>query len=307
MTSVYFGSHGDHRSRLDNLYEGDIYVVRATPSSAALAGFAMELIADAFAPYAPREAQFHMAVEEWVERFAPVKPLFIHHARTRVIMESLVAELGCDPDDTYLDVPRLRGVTSDGYLTSGVGYAHHPHRDTWYAAPMCQINWWLPLHELVTEASMAFHHKYFAQAIRNGSAEFDYYEWNAVGRKEAAQHIASDSRRQPKPEEPLDLDDQSRYLPEPAGIVAFSGAQLHSTVPNTSGLARFSIDFRTASRADVLAGRGAPNVDSFSTGTSLRDFAAVSDGTRFTDAEVEPYERGGKRSDGVLLFTPDGR
>ncbi len=79
----------------------------------------MELITDAFAPYAPREAQFHMPVEEWVERFAPVKPLFIHHARTREIMERLVAELGCDPDDTYLDVPRLRGVTSDGYLTVG--------------------------------------------------------------------------------------------------------------------------------------------------------------------------------------------
>lgn len=305
MTTAYFENGFDDRGRLERLYRGDIFVHRARPSSTALADFAMELIADAFAPYAPREAQFHMPVEEWVRRFAPVKPLFIHHARTREIMVQLVGELGCDPDDTYLDVPRLRGVTTDGYLTAGVGYAHHPHRDTWYSAPMSQINWWLPLHDLVSEASMAFYHQYFPRGVRNGSADFDYYEWNAVGRKDAAQHVSSDTRRQPKAEEPLDLDGEARYIPEPAGIIAFSGAQMHATVPNTSGLARFSIDFRTVSRADVLAGRGAPNVDSSSTGTSLRDFVGISGGARFTDDEIAPYEQHAEHK-GVLLFAPEG-
>ncbi len=305
MTTVYVQSDLDDRARLDRLYNGDIFVYRATPASSDLADFAMELIGDAFAPYAAREAQFHMPVEEWVERFAPVKPLFIHHARTREIMERLVDELGCDPEDTFLDVPRLRGVTSDGYLTSGVGYAHHPHRDTWYAAPMSQINWWIPTHDLVSEASMSFFHQYFDRAVRNGSSEFDYYEWNAVGRKDAAKHVSSDTRRQPKAEEPLDLDNESRYIPQRGGVLAFSGAQLHATVPNTSGLARFSIDFRTVNRADVLANRGAPNWDSSSTGTSLRDFVSVSRGERFTDEVIEPYERGAKVDHGVLLFTPD--
>ncbi len=60
-------------------------------------------------------------------------------------------------ETTYLDVPRLRAVTSDAYLTSGVGYAHHLHRDTWYSAPMCQLNWWLPIFEMSSESSMAFH------------------------------------------------------------------------------------------------------------------------------------------------------
>ncbi|HEV7523462.1 MAG TPA: hypothetical protein VGP92_00765 [Acidimicrobiia bacterium] len=306
MTTVYLDSAFDDRGRLERLYNGDVFVHRARPSSVALADFAMQLIADAFAPYAPREAQFHMPVEEWVARFAPVKPLFIHHERTRAIMEELVGELGCDPDDTYLDVPRLRGVTSDGYLTAGVGYAHHPHRDTWYSAPMSQINWWLPLHDLVSEASMAFHHNYFPRAIRNGSAAFDYYEWNAVGRKDAAQHVASDTRKQPKAEEELDLDDEARYIPEKAGVLAFSAAQLHATVPNTSGLARFSIDFRTVSRADVLAGRGAPNVDSSSTGTSLRDFVSVGNGARFTEDEIAPFETRSNQTEGVLLFAPEG-
>jgi len=307
VTTVYSESRMGDRERLDRLYAGDIFLYRATPSSVALADFAMELITEAFTPYEPREAQFHMAVDEWVQRFAPVKPLFIHHARTREIMEKLVRELGCDLEDTYLDVPRLRGVTSHGYLTSGVGYAHHPHRDTWYAAPLCQINWWLPLHELVSEASMSFYHEYFANGVRNGSAEFDYYEWNAVGRKDAAQHITSDTRKQPHAEEDLDLTDEVRYVPERAGIIGFSGAQMHETVANTSGRARFSIDFRTVSRADVLGQRGAPNVDSYPTGTSLRDFRNVASGAQFTDEELAPYEHGPRQPGGVLLFTPERR
>ncbi len=90
-------------------------------------------------------------------------------------------------------------VTSDGYLTSGVGYAHHPHRDTWYSAPMAQLNWWLPIYDIVSEQSMAFHPHYFDTPIKNGSADFNYYEWNASGRKDAAKQIKKDTRKQPKP------------------------------------------------------------------------------------------------------------
>ena len=57
----------------------------------------------------------------------------------------------------------------------------------------------------------------------------------------------------------------------------FSGNQLHSTVPNTSGQTRFSIDFRTVNIGDVRTRREAPNVDSECTGTSLRDFLRVRD------------------------------
>ena len=57
----------------------------------------------------------------------------------------------------------------------------------------------------------------------------------------------------------------------------FSGNQLHSTVPNTSGQTRFSIDFRTVNIGDVRSRREAPNVDSECTGTSLRDFLRVRD------------------------------
>ena len=146
-------------------------------------------------------------------------------------------------------------VTSDGYLTSGVGYAHHPHRDTWYSAPMAQLNWWLPIYEIESASSMAFHPRYWDEAVKNGSADFNYYEWNSTGRKDAAKQVKSDTRKQPKPEEELELEPEVRLVVPAGGIVLFSAAQLHSTVPNTSGRARYSIDFRTVNLDDVAARR----------------------------------------------------
>jgi hypothetical protein len=261
------------------------------------------MIEEAFGPLDPMTAQYEMSVEEFVAIFGPLKPKFIHHPESKRLIRAMLEDFGCDPETTYLDVPRLRAVTSDGYLTSGVGYAHHPHRDTWYSAPQCQINWWLPIYEIASESSMAFHPRYWSEPVKNGSREFNYYEWNSSGRADAAKHIKSDTRRQPKPEQPMELDPQIRIINEPGGIVAFSGAQMHSTVPNTSGKTRFSIDFRTVNIDDVKNKVGAPNIDSECTGTSLRDFMRGTDLSRMPEDIVALYDEKSVR-DGVLVYQP---
>jgi hypothetical protein len=306
MHTVYVDAGHDERQRLERLYAGELLVFTPRPSTLALCDFARGMIEEAFAPHDPLEAQYHMPVEEWVARFGPVKPAFIHHPETRGLIRDILVEMGCDTDETFMDVPRLRGVTSDGYLTSGVGYAHHPHRDTWYSAPMAQLNWWLPIFPFETDSSMAFHPRYWGEGVRNGSASFNYYEWNAVGRKDAAKHITSDTRKQPKAEDEVELEPQVRVVCDVGGIVLFSAAQMHSTVPNTSGRARFSIDFRTVNAADLRAGRSAPNVDSAPTGTSLRDFVRSSDMAPMPDDLVARYDVGATpdADAAMLVFQP---
>ena len=201
-----------------------------------------------------------------------------------------MADLGCDPEKTYFDVPRMRTATSENFLTSGIAYAFHPHRDTWYSAPMSQINWWLPIYELKSSNAMAFHPRYWDCAVRNGSREYNYDEWNRTGRVEAAKHVKSDTRKQPRPEEPIELDPQIRLLPPVGGIILFSGAQLHSTVPNDSGRTRFSIDFRTVHRDDVVAHRGAVNVDSECTGTNLGDFLSATNLSHLPGELIQQYD-----------------
>ncbi len=79
---------------------------------------------------------------------------------------------------------------------------------------------------------------------------------------------------------------------------------MHSTVPNTSGRTRFSIDFRTVNLSDLKAGRGAPNVDTFAQGTSLRDFRRGSDGAALPEDVVASYDSGDKPEGAVLVFEP---
>jgi hypothetical protein len=303
MNTAYHDSTSTDAERRQRLYDGQIFVFSPRPSTLALVDHARRMIEEAFDGVDPREAQYTMPVERYVEICAPLKPAFIHNDTTKQLVRDVLADLGCDLERTYQDVPRLRMVTSDGYLTSGVGYAHHPHRDTWYAAPMSQLNWWLPIYDITSESSMAFHPHYWSTPVANGSVDFNYYEWNSTGRKDASKHVSSDTRKQPKPEEPMELEPQIRFVPPAGGIVLFSAAQMHSTVPNTSGLARYSIDFRTVHLDDVEATGGAPNVDSQPRGTSLRDFKRASDHAEMAEDVIAPYDDK-EAHVGELVFRP---
>ena len=90
------------------------------------------------------------------------------------------------------------------------------------------------------------------------------------------------------------------------GLVVFSAAQLHSSVPNTSGKTRFSIDFRTVNLDDVVNKTGAPNIDSACTGTALRDFLRASDFSRIPE-EIAALYNDGTESTGTLIYERPGR
>jgi hypothetical protein len=248
------------------------------------------MIEEAFGSLDPREAQYSLPVEEYVEILAKLKPAFIHHPRSKELIQGILKETGCDLEKTYFDVPRLRTATHGGYLTSGIAYAFHPHRDTWYSAPPCQVNWWIPIYEIESENAMAFHLRYWSQPVRNDSHIYNYAEWDKTSRQTAAQHVKNDTRKQPRPQEPIELDPQVRVIAKIGGILLFSAAHLHSTVPNTSGYTRFSIDFRTVHLDDVAARKGAPNIDSACTGTTMRDYLRGVDLCHIPEKLVSQYD-----------------
>jgi hypothetical protein len=232
-----------------------------------------------------------------------LKPAFIHHPKAKEYIAGMLQDLGCDPDQVYFDVPRMRSAFPQDYLTSGIAYAFHPHRDTWYSAPFCQVNWWMPVYDIVPENAMAFHPRYWGQPVRNGSRNYNYYRWNKESRATAAQHIKTDTRVQPHAEEELELQPDLRIIGRPGEVTAFSAAQMHSTVPNTAGMARFSIDFRTVHIEDVWNRRGAPNLDSECTGTTMRDYLRASDLSHVPDEAVALYEDGTEIAE-YLVYKP---
>lgn len=290
MNSIFYDSTMDDDARRERIYEGQIFVFRPRDSSLRFCEFARTMLNDAFPGLDPERAQYSLPVEQYAEVLAKLKPAFIHDARSKALIRALMADLGFALEKTYFDVPRMRTATSDDYLTSGIAYAFHPHRDTWYSAPFCQINWWIPIFDIEPSNALAFHPHYWSHPVKNGSRDYDYASWNRESRHTAAQHIKSDTRRQPRPEEPVALDPQLRVICPAGGIILFSAAQLHSTVPNTSGRTRFSIDFRTVHVDDVVEGRGAPNIDSACTGTSMGDYLRGSDLVRLPAELVARYE-----------------
>ena len=149
---------------------------------------------------------------------------------------------------------------------------------------------------------MAFHPKYWTRPIKNGSRDYNYYRWNKESRASAAKQIKTDTRKQPHAEEPMELDPPLRIVCPVGGIILFSAAQMHSTVPNTSGFTRFSIDFRTVHLDDVKTKSGAPNIDSECTGTTLRDYLCGTDLSRLPDDLVAPYDTEPLPEDAVLVY-----
>jgi len=289
--SVYLDSSFTDDQRRRALYQGQLFVYSPRKASLALCELAREMIKEAFAPLDPLTAQKELSVERYAEILGKLKPAFIHHPDSKRHIQSLLAEVGCDPARTYFDVPRMRSSTSDNYLTTGIAYAWHPHRDTWYSAPPSQINWWIPIYDLASENAMAFHPRYFTEAVPNDSHGYNYYKWNQSHRgQHVTQFVKEDPRPLPRPSGPVELEPQVRLLCPVGGLIVFSGAQLHSSVPNTSGVTRFSIDFRTVNLDDALGRLGAPNVDSQCTGTTMRDYLRATDLTRFPEEVVRLYD-----------------
>lgn len=302
--AIYFDVAGPDDERRSRLYDGQLYVYTQRPSSLALAAFARGLIEEAFAPLEPQTAQHQLGVERYAEILGRLKPAFIHHPESKRLVGNLLAEVGCDLEKTYFDLPRMRSSTSNGYLTTGIAYAWHPHRDTWYSAPPCQLNWWLPVYEISADNAMAFHPRYFTRGLANTSADYNYQVWNEKHRgAHVAQYTQSDPRPLPWATEPVEMDPQIRIVVPVGGLVMFFAAHLHSSVPNTSGVTRFSIDFRTVHIDDLAGRRGALNVDSLCTGSTVRDYRRATDLLGLPDDVLELYGDTGER--GALLHRPE--
>lgn len=302
MNAVFYDSSLTEDRRREELFRGNIFVYSPTPHSLALVELARTLAREAFGTLDPTTAQHHMPVEEYARILSDLKPGFIHHPAAKDCIQGLLCEIGCDPEKTYFDVPRMRTATSDGYLTTGIAYAFHPHRDTWYSAPMSQINWWIPIYDIEPGNCMAFHPKYWSQSVKNGSSGYNYQEWNKTSRFIASQLVKSDTRKQPRPEEEIELEPQLRVVPEPGGILVFSAAHLHSSVPNATGRTRFSIDFRTVNLDDVRSFNGAPNLDSECTGSTMGDYLNVRDLSHLPVDATIAYEDGPPQK--VLMGIP---
>jgi hypothetical protein len=281
------------------IFRGDLILLTRIAAVAEFVAFAEEQLAELFAPHAPRDIHAHHSPAELARMLGVWKPQFIHHPRSKELLKAIVTAAGFDPDQTMYDVPKPRTSFPRDHLTTGIAYAFPWHRDTWYAGPSQQINWWFPVSGLKPQNAMKFDLNCFARPVENDSAGFDAYQANRE-RLTVASHVGKDTRSRPGARSHVASDEQV-VLPGPGQILLFSGAQLHASIENTSGIARYSVDFRTVDRRDVLSGTGAPMGDVHCSGTMLREFRSVVSDEGFPEEFVRKLA-GEPPEDAILLF-----
>jgi hypothetical protein len=305
---IVLGGDLDPLEMATRAYNGAVILLPPSPESLALANWARELCEEAFHPLDPTTAQHQMDVDRFVEIAGPLKPRFIHHPRTRQLQKAYLQALGYDADRTYLDVPRMRVVTSDKFLQSGIGLNLPAHRDTWWSAPMQQIQFWGPLFPMSRYSSMEFYPYYHRMPMPNTSNEFNIYRWNGTGRKNAAdQKSGEDKRGIPRPLGTIEHPGAVQIVLPVGGMVLFSANEMHATTQNITGKTRFSIDFRLVDVEHVRDNVGAIGVDNYSQGIALRDFRRISDDADFPTEILAKYDSGLDEADAAtLVFKPGG-
>ena len=266
------------------LYDGNLVILTRLQAVSDLVEYTRDQLTELFSPHDPERAHEHFEPAEMAKMLGSWKPEFIHSDRSEKLVCDIITEAGLSAECTHYDAPKPRTSFPVGHLTTGVAFAFPWHRDVWYSAPAQQLNWWLPIFAAREDNSMSFDLQSFDQQVPNSSDTFDYYR-NNTGRLTTATQVTKETQARPgaldhKPVHELVV------LPAPGAVLLFSGAQLHTSIPNTSGRARYSVDFRTVDARDLLAGRGAPLVDVHCTGTAIRDFHNVADGSAFDEQMV---------------------
>jgi hypothetical protein len=258
------------------LYEGEIFRLAATQSSARLVQDAWEVIERELGGRgSAREAQFSLTDDELFRRVGKIrKHLFLEDPFHRAVRE-IMADCGFDPSRNAFDPIRIRVVAHRGDENPKAAPVYYGHRDTWYAHSQAQLTWWIPLHDVTEDETFVFYPEVFARPIGNDSEDFDYDQWtrDGWGLKIGWQDPkAGMTARYPGQKGELDPGPPLGFAARGGEIVLFAGAQFHKTVPNRTGRTRFSLDFRTVHLDDDARGIGAPNADNRSRGSALKDY-----------------------------------
>lgn len=266
---VLAGALEDGRRR-GAVYDGDLLVFKKVAPMEELCAFADGMIRETFGTADPVRAQFELDRDEYLSRVEALQRRFRKDDAAKELLLAALGYVGVDLERTFWDPLYLRvsphGGEHSGRRTASLGF----HRDTWSSNVYAQTNWWAPIYPISPGRTMAFYGEYWDKPLENTSGEWDLEEIRAG--KPGIPVV-------PEPAEAVGTASELRLVIEPGDLLCFSGAHLHASVPNTTGVARFSVEVRTADGGDAAEGRGAPNLDGEAPRVPLDWFRHVHDGS----------------------------
>lgn len=260
------------------LFAGALLIVPQVSPLTAFREHAEQLLVEAFAPAPPTAAQDVLQTGDFMARIEQLRERFRRDAQLRALLIPVVEHFGLDVGHTFWDRLNVRVLPAGAEPQNQADLALGAHRDTWSSNIYAQVNWWLPLRPVTAERAVAFYPRHWDVPVPNDSADWDL----DLLREQRRQGGASTMPLIPSPTAQVDASDAVAVVIQPGDLLLFSGAQLHATVPNTSGVPRFSVEIRTVALDDVEAGRGAPNIDGAAPRVPWDWFTRVDDRTRLS-------------------------
>ena len=270
---VFSGSLADGLRR-ELVYAGDLLVFKGVEPMAELCALTDELIRETLGTLDPVRAQFEVDREDYGTRIGELQKLYRQHGHAKWLFLAALGCVGIDLRRTCWDWLHLRVLPhGEGEQDRRTGRLSI-HRDTWASNIYAQTNWWAPIYRISANRTVAFYPSYWSRPVKNTSGDWDLEGIRAQRRRGAAPAKPA-VPVVPEPSEPVDPASELRVVVEPGDLLCFSGAHLHAGVPNSTGVARFSVEIRTVDAEDAAQGRGAPNVDGEAPHIALGWFRSV--------------------------------
>ena len=219
-----------------------------------LVGRARALVEEGFGD-APTTAERGLSAAAFSAAAVAVRRAVAEDAEINGAWRDTLAAIGFAPETIYSDRMRLRVVPSRAAVRSVSAMPLQAHRDTWGSGAMAQVNWWLCLYPVAATRTMVIWPGLFRQPVDNTSGDWDFDALMAARRE------GRDYPQLPVARTPPAADQGEAVVIEPGTLLGFSGAHLHGSAVDDSGITRFGLDTRTLWQDDIAAGRAAANVD----------------------------------------------
>lgn len=252
------------------IYDGSVFVIKATPESMVLVKNIQDVLNQHFnIGNTLEQAHIDYSKEElWDKLSQARKDITSDTDFSRQFIKPIISPYF--NENALFDVLRLRCSPHNGFLNPAAANSLTAHRDTWYANPQAQINFWIPLFDVEERQGFRFYPSYFNKAVKNNSGDFDYNSWSKnIGFQSSR---ADNQAVYPSTQETIDDPSAFSFSCMAGDIVIFAASHLHQPCLNDSGKTRFSVDFRVVDQSDRLKGLGAPNIDNHAKGSASKDY-----------------------------------
>ena len=253
----YRTSAENDNDRAGAIFAGAVLVYRSLPAMHDLVDCLRDITQQEVGLSDPCLAESILESEEFRHRASSARQIVREHDDVARLYKKVLLEAGVDVSAVFYDHFKLRFQPSDDASKTRYMRDLPVHRDTWGSNIHAQINWWAPVWPVAADRTIGIFPALWNVPVPNASAKWRY--------QELIQRLKDDkSTRYPMLPQCLDPPSSAEAVPiiiHPGDIMAFSGAHLHCSMPNQSGLVRVSTETRTVSAHDLRHSRSAKNVD----------------------------------------------